>query len=344
MAPSNDNPALAERPDRVSSAVRSAAITGASGFVGGLMLERLAAAGVDARGFDFATDLKRNVVAADISEPEVWMDAFDGIETIVHAAAASSIRSTREIAWRSNVIGTRNVLDAAIAGGAKRFVHLSTVRAFGDSEFPDGVTESHPVRSDGTPFTDTKIAAEQVVLQAHAAGEIDCVILRPGDVYGPGAREWTVLSVDAIRGNRFLLPAKGNGIFSPLYVTNLLDAIELAATSDAAPGQVITITDGVGVTCNDFFGHYARMLGKTRKFPWSAPTLAAVGLAALPEAAARIGGTNTDSTRANMRYLARPGTYSIAKARELLGYEPAVELEAGMRETETWLKEHGLLR
>ena len=45
-----------------------------------------------------------------------------------------------------------------------------------------------------------------------------------------------------------------------------------------------------------------------------------------------------------MRYLARPGTYSIEKARELLGYEPAVGLDEGMRRTEDWLREHGLLR
>lgn len=318
------------------------AITGASGYVGERMRERLAAAGGDVRGLDFSTDLKRGIVAADISEPEVWMTAFEGVDVVVHAAAVASDNTTRDVAWRSNVRGTRNVLDAAIAAGAKRFVHLSSVRVFGDADFPDGVDESYPVRPDGTPFTDSKIAAEQVVLQAQAAGEIECVILRPGDVYGPGARQWTVLAVDAIRGNRFVLPARGQGIFSPLYIDNLLDAIELASSSEDAPGQVLTITDGVGVPCVEFFGHYSRMLGKSG--PRTIPTLAAVGLAALPEAAARISATNPEATRASMRYLARPGTYSIARAREKLGYEPAVDLDAGMSTTETWLKEHGLLR
>lgn len=319
-----------------------AAITGAAGFVGDRLRERWADAGVDVRGFDFSTDLKRGIVAADISEPEVWTSAFEGAEVVVHAAAVVSDNTTRDIAWRSNVRGTRNVLDAAIAAGVKRFVHLSSVRVFGDTDFPDGVDETYPVRPDGTPFTDSKIAAEQVVLQAQAAGEIECVILRPGDVYGPGARQWTVLAVDAIRSNRFVLPARGQGIFSPLYVDNLLDAIELACTSEDAAGQVLTITDGVGVPCAEFFGHYSRMLGKGA--PRTVPTLAAVGLAALPEVAARISATNPEATRATMRYLARPGTYSIARARATLGYEPAIDLDSGMRETETWLREHGLLR
>jgi nucleoside-diphosphate-sugar epimerase len=335
------NSAVAAPRERTSD-VSATAITGASGFIGGLLRERLSAAGADVRGLDFSTDLKRGIVAADISEPEVWTAALEGAEVVVHAAAAVSDNVTRDVAWRNNVVGTRNVLDAAIAGGAKRFVHLSTVRVYGDADFPDGVAESYPVRPDGTPFTDSKIAAEQVVLQAQAAGEIECVILRPGDVYGPGARQWTVLAVDAIRGNRFVLPARGEGIFSPLYVDNLLDAIELACTVEDAAGRILTITDGVGVSCAEFFGHYSRMLGKGA--PRTIPTLAAVGLAALPEVAARIGGTNPEATRASMRYLARPGTYSIAAAREKLGYEPAVGLDEGMRATEAWLQEHGLLR
>ena len=122
---------------------------------------------------------------------------------------------------------------------------------------------------------------------------------------------------------------------------NLLDAILLLAGSDGARGLVVTVTDGAGIPCREFFGHYSRMLGKGP--PPVLPTLAAVGLAAVPEAAARIGGTDTESNRTAMRWLARPGTYSIERARGL-GYEPAVELGEGMRRTEVWLGEHGLLR
>ena len=322
--------------------MRSALVTGASGFIGGRLRERLLSGEVEVTGLDFATDLKRGVIAGDISESGSWQTAAEGCEVVVHTAAVVSNAASREVSWRTNVLGTRHVLDAAIAAGVKRFVHLSSVRAFGDADFPDGVAETYPVRPDGNAYVDTKVAAEQVVLQAHAAGEIECVILRPGDVYGPGSRPWTVLPVEAIRSNRFVLPAMGRGIFSPLYVDNLLDAIELACDHDAAPGQVFTITDGGGIECREFFGHYSRMLGKAP--PRVLPTIAAMGLAAVPEAAAKIGGTDTEATRATMRYFARPGTYSIEKARSILGYEPAVSLEAGMRETETWLRAHGLLR
>jgi nucleoside-diphosphate-sugar epimerase len=147
---------------------------------------------------------------------------------------------------------------------------------------------------------------------------------------------------EAIRSNRFVLPAKGEGIFSPLYVDNLVDAIELACDRDEAAGEVFTISDGIGITCREFFGRYSRMLGKQP--PPALPSLAAAGLAAVPEAAAKIGGVHTDYRRDSLRPLARPGTYSIAKARRILGYEPRIGLDEGMQLTEMWLREHGLLR
>jgi nucleoside-diphosphate-sugar epimerase len=321
----------------------SALVTGASGFIGGRVLSRWLERGDEARGLDFSTDLRRGVYAGDVSEPGSWQGSAAGSDVVVHAAAVhDSRRATPEVAWRTNVLGTRHVLEAAIAAGVRRFVHISSAAVFGDAEFPDEVAETYPAHPDGDFFAQTKLASEQVVLQAHAAGEIECTILRPADVYGPGARRWTVLPVEAIRSNRFVLPAKGEGIFSPLYVDNLVDAVELAAERPEAAGEVITVSDGAGIRCREFFGHYSRMLGKDA--PPALSSFAAMSLAAVPEAAAKIGGIHTEYRRASMRPLARPGTYSIAKARRVLGYEPAVGLDEGMRRTEAWLREHGLLR
>lgn len=322
--------------------MESALITGAAGFIGARLSERLRNEGKTVRGIDRATNLQKGIAASDIGEPGPWQSAAEDCEVVIHTAAIVSNAASYEVAWRTNVLGTRHVLDAAIAAGARRFVHFSSVRAFGDRDFPDGVDESYPVRPDGHTYVDTKIASEQVVLQAHAAGEIECTVIRPGDVYGPGSRPWTVLPVEAIRSNRFFLPAMGRGIFSPVYVDNLLDGVLLAADSEKASGQVFTISDGIGITCREFFGNYSRMLGKPP--PRSVPTAVAMALAALPEAAAWIGGTETELRRSSVLYMARPGTYSIEKARSVLGYAPTVDLEEGMRRTETWLRERGLLR
>jgi nucleoside-diphosphate-sugar epimerase len=227
------------------------------------------------------------------------------------------------------------VVDAAVRAGTRRLVHFSSVRAYGDSGFPDLVEETWPVRPDGHDYVDTKVASEQVVLQAHAAGELDVTVIRPGDVYGPGSRPWTILPVEGIRDGKFLLPDGGRGIFSPVYVDNLVDGVVKAASS-AGVGHVFNLSDGVGVTNAEFFGHYYRMLGKR---PVTAPASVARVLFRLAGIIDRLRRVPSEASADLVEYFLRRGTYSIAKARRVLDYEPAIDLAEGMRRTEAWLRE-----
>lgn len=321
--------------------MRSAFITGASGFIGRTLAERLRADGVEVSGVDLAASAAASVVAGDVSREGPWQSAAEGAEVVFHTAAAVTNSAPMDLAWRMNVASTRRALDAAIAAGAKRFVHLSSIRAFSDTGFPDGVTEEFPVRPDGNPYVDTKIASEQVALQAHATGRIEVTVIRPGDVYGPGSRPWVLLPLEYIRSRRLLLPAGGRGVFSPVYIDDLVDGLILAADRPEGAGEVFTMTAGTGVACAEFFSHHARWLG--RPAPPALPTSLATAIVAIPEALARMTRTPSEMSRQSMRYLARRGTYSIAKARRVLGYEPKVTLEEGMRRTEEWLRAEGLI-
>jgi nucleoside-diphosphate-sugar epimerase len=328
------NPAPARAPQRVF-------ITGALGFIGRALMQRYRTLGVEVYGMDRAADDELSVVAGDVAEPGAWQLHAAGCDVFIHTAAIVSNAAELARSWHVNVLGTRRALDAAARGGARRFVHLSSVRAFSDLQFPDGVDERHPVRTDGNPYVDTKVAAEHVVLQAHAEGELQCTVIRPGDVYGPGSRPWTLLPLELIKARRFVLPAMGRGIFSPVYIDDLVDGVLLAVSNPGAAGSVITIADEVGVTCKEFFGHYYRMLGE--RGPVVLPTPVAVALAHANAAAARLTGRETEANPTSVRYLARTGTYSIARARKLLGYEPAVDLAEGMRRTEAWLRDQSLI-
>ena len=316
-------------------------VTGANGFIGRSLATRLRERGDTVVGVDLHVATEDQVVAGDVSNPGEWQRSFTGADLVVHTAALVSNVPTLAEAWRVNVRGTRNVLDAAVLAGVSRFVHISSVRVFSDLGFPDGVTEAHPVRPDGNPYVDTRVASEQVVLQAHAAGEIAVTIVRPGDVYGPGSRPWTVLPVELIKKNRFLLPAMGRGVFSPVYVDDLLDGVLLAADSPAAVGQVYTVGGAAAVTCREFFGHYYRMLGKHG--PIVVPTGAALAAARAARTSARLLGLDTELNTVTVRYLCRTGTYSIAKAQSQLGYQPRVDLSVGMDRTRAWLTGRGLL-
>jgi len=324
-----------------SPAGRKIFITGASGFIGGALAERLRARGDTVIGVDLQADPDAGVVAGDIAEPGDWQEHAAGAHLVIHTAAIVSNMIGMDEQWRVSVVGTRNALDAAVRGKASRFLHLSSVRAFSDVGFPDAVTEDYPVRPDGNPYVDTKIACEQVVLQAHAAGELAATIVRPGDVYGPGSRPWTIVPVEAIKRSQLLLPAMGKGIFSPVYVDELVDGILLAADNPAAVGHVFTISGGVGVPCKEFFGYYSRMLGKGK--PVVVPTSVALALAGTYSHAVKLRGRRTEINPVSVRYLTRTGTYSIDKARRVLGFEPKVGLEEGMARTRDWLAREGMI-
>lgn len=320
---------------------RAVFVTGALGFIGRAVAQAYRAHGAEVRGVDVRAEPAGGVVAGDVSEPGPWQSHAAGCDLVVHTAAAVSNVAGPERSWRVNVRGTRHVLDVAVAGGAGRFVHFSSAAVYGH-ERPDPVDEWHPVRTSDATYGDTKIAAEQVVLQAHAAREVTATILRPGDVYGPGSRPWTVVPVEMLRRRQVLLPARGRGTFNPVFIDDLVDAVLLAAAAEQAAGQVFNVTGGTVVDTAAFFAHYSRMLG-IEPAP-VASTAVAIAVAEVLGRVSRALGRPSEASAATMRMLAAHGTVSIDKARRVLGYEPRIDLDQGMRRTEEWLRAEGILR
>jgi len=315
-------------------------ITGANGFIGRALAQRYRALGAEVCGTDFAADPAWNVVAGDVRRPKQWRDQLSGVDLVIHTAAVVSMVAPMRAAWDVNCNGTRRLLTACRERGVGRFVQLSSVAAFG-FDFPANVDESHPLITTGNSYVDTKITSEHAVLASHASGETDCTIIRPGDVYGPASRAWIVVPLEMMRAGQFLLPDAGQGVFSPVYIDDLVDGIVLAAGKPEGAGQIFTLTSGVGVTCAEFFGHHWRWLGKTGS-PRTLPKRVAITLAEAGARIARMLGRPTELGRGSVELLGRPATYSIEKARRLLGYSPAVDLAEGMRRSEAWAREKGL--
>ena len=280
-------------------------------------------------------------LVADLTAPGDWQGHAEDCDLVVHTAAVVGMYSSREGYWETNVAAARHVLDAAIAGGAKRFVHLSSIVVFG-FDFEGEVDERSPVRPNGVHYVDTKIASEQVVLEAHAEGEIPCTIVRPGDVYGPRSRPWTTEAVRALKSKQLILPDGGRGLHSPVFVDDLVDGI--VAGGDHARGRGPHL-------------HPDRQ-PRSRRSASSSPTTAGCSAWAnrgphRPESSARWPGrwisprrsaaAATRSTPAAIDYFTRRGSYSIQRARDVLAYEPAHDLDAGMAKTEEWLRAEGLL-
>jgi nucleoside-diphosphate-sugar epimerase len=313
-------------------------ITGASGFIGRALYDRYAGDGHDVSGCDLEADPARAVVAGDVAQPGEWQQHASGCELFIHTAATVSLRMERGAeTWRTNVLGTANALTAAERGGAERFVHFSSVTVFG-FDFPDGVDEQYPVHFTFVPYPDSKICTEQVVLQAHVEGRVRCTIVRPGDVYGPGSRVWARVPAELIRQRRLILPDGGRGIHSPVYIDNLVDGVVLAGASAASVGQILTLSDGIGVPYREFFAPYAHLVGRPLI---TLPAPVAIGVAAVAQRVLRLMPGDNEINPGAARYLLRRGTYSNTKARGVLGWEPRVSVQDGLDRTIAWLRLQG---
>ncbi len=315
-------------------------VTGAAGFIGRALVERLRDLGSEVNGVDLLDAGDPAVMRGDVTKPGEWQRQAEGCDVVIHTAAIVGFYSDPTGYWEGNVLAPRLALDAAIEGRAKRFVHLSSIVVHG-FDFDGEVNERSPVRPNGVSYVDTKIASERVVLAAHAEGEIECTIVRPGDVYGPGSRPWTLEPVRLLKARQLILPGGGRGVHSPVFVDDLVDGVIRAASTPEAAGQTFILTGAEHPPFRDFTAHYCRMLGID--LPRSAPAGVVRRAAGVIDSFERLRGRRNEVTPAAIDYFMRRGTYSISRARQVLGYEPANDLDAGMQVTERWLREKDLL-
>ena len=315
-------------------------ITGANGFIGRALAMRCRELGAEVSGLDFQANEEWGVVAGDLTKPEQWKQALVGVDLVIHAAAIVSNTASMDLAWGINVKATAALLSHCVDAGVRRFLQLSSVAAYGFSATQD-VDETQPLRPMGNTYVDTKIASEHIVLACHGSGAMDCTIVRPGDVYGPGSRPWVILPLEMIKAGKFMLPAHGKGLFSPVYVDDIVNGILLAGSREKGAGQIFNISGGISPTCAEYFGHHARMLGaKPLK---TMGTKGARLLAEIARVAITTFGGSTELGGGTIDMLSREAGYSIEKAERLLGFRPQVDLAEGMRRTEQWAKEQGLL-
>jgi nucleoside-diphosphate-sugar epimerase len=312
------------------------AVTGAGGFIGGALCRRLREDGADVIGLDLPAATSRvqaagaRFVACDVTDAGAVRAALDGVPHVVHTAAIVSDWGPMDEFVRVNVGGTRNVLQAA--EGAERVVHVSSVAIWGHDLREDVHEDSEP-RPCGVPYIDTK-GASDVLARHHGA-----TVVRPGDVYGPGSVPWAIRPLQGLRARRLAIPPRG--LMTPVYVDDLADLVVRALTHPQAAGQSFVGWEGPPVGVSDFFDRYARMLGR-RRAP-VLPRALLTGVAAADEAVARLRGRPPTVTRWAVSYLSRRHAYRASRAQEILGWHPQVGLDEGMRRTEAWARDEGLL-
>lgn len=317
-------------------------ITGARGFIGQQLMQRYRAMGCEVRGMDLSGDPEQHIIAADLCKPEQWAHHVEGCELFIHTAAVVSLAADWDTYRRISVDGVRHALDVAHQAGCSRFLHFSSILAMG-YQYEDGADETSPVViGEQCPYGVAKGASEHLVLAAHASGKMDCRIIRPGDVYGPGSRAWVLEPLKMARSGKLLLPNGGRGVFTPVYIDDLIDGALLVAESETACGQIYILWGEQAVSCLDFFSHHWRWAGRSGQ-PRTLPLGLALKLAAAVQRVNRWFGIQDETCPDTLHAFNRKGGFNGRKAREELGFNPKTSLAEGMAKSEQWLREIGEL-
>jgi nucleoside-diphosphate-sugar epimerase len=241
-------------------------VTGASGFIG-----RVACAELAARDHQ-VTALVRTpgsepagtrAVEGDITDPPSLMRAIDSAQpdAILHLAAATAATRDANVVERTNVDGTRNVVDASADAGVERFVFCSTVvtgNAYGETLTEDSTL---PI---GTPYGRSKSRGEAIVRESG----LRTAIIRPGHVYGAGGWFETEFVGRLRQPGRFAVVGRGDNWWDVVRVEDVATALALALES-AADGRVYHVADDEPIRYYDFVALIADALGigKPRRVP-----------------------------------------------------------------------------
>ncbi|MFL5299187.1 MAG: NAD-dependent epimerase/dehydratase family protein [Anaeromyxobacteraceae bacterium] len=319
-----------------------ACVTGATGFLGSAVVRALAAEGAEVHGLrrrsSDAGALTGVPVAwheGDVTDPASLRSFLEGAEWVVHAAGKLGAHGVPDRAFlEANVLGTRYVLDAALAAApGARVLHLSSPGVLGPTADPVG--EDAPYAPTNA-YERSKAEAERLAIE-HARRGQDVVVARPGFIYGPGDRH--VLGLfQAVKRGRFFYVDGGRSLCQPTFVEDVVAGL-LACLRRGRAGEAYHLVGPSAVTFRELGRTIAAALGVAAprvSLPrWSA-LLVAGGLEQLASATGR----RAPLTRNGVDFFSQDRVVSSSKARDEVGYAPASDVARGVPRTVAWYRDH----
>lgn len=294
-------------------------VTGARGFIGAPLVERLRSDG------RFVVAASRGAKPGTKDEPlvEKYEDLdFSGVSCIVHLAARVHVMSDTEIDplmafRRANVEATLNLARRAVAAKVRRFVFISSVKVNGESTRPGQAFTENDIPVPGDAYGVSKAEAEQCLNRIALETGMEVVIVRPPLVYGPRVRANLATLVRLVRNGWPLPLGAVDNLRSLVGLENLLDFIVTCTTHPGAANQTFLVSDGRDLSTPDLICGLAYAAGApARLFP-------------MPIWGLRVGASlfNRSST---LDRLCGNLQVDISKARTMLGWSPPVSVEAGL--------------
>lgn len=317
-----------------------ALVTGAAGFLGRRLVARLRAEGRSVRVLvrrpvaAYAQDAGIQTVIGDLGDPRIVDHAVQGVGVVYHVGAA--MRGGPRDFEAGTVWGTRNVVDACLKHGNRRLVYVSSMSVFDHAgRAADAVMteasayEPHPEWRGA--YTQTKLNAERHVRDAIEQRGLPAVILRPGQIFGPGAEKVTPNGVIGLAG-RWVAVGSGAQTLPLVYIDDVVDALVQAADAPQAVGGLFNIVDTSAITQEAYLQRAQRKLGgelKRVRVPTWTFLLLGWGVELLGKLLKR----DVPLTRYRVRSLRPLANFDTTAAREQLGWTPRVGVEQGLDAT-----------
>ena len=336
-------------------------VTGAAGFIGGHLVERLVADGYKVRCLvkpsSDTRPLQRygvEIVNGDVREPASLRTAMMSVEKVYHLAALARLYAGLKLEdyMAVNAAGTRNMLEASRLAGVRKFVHVSTFDAVGPSRDGQPVTEEtlcQPVNDYGR----SKLAAELAVKEYMAKG-LPATIVRPPAVYGPRSTLHLSRLFKPVSKGWYPLFGDGSTLMEFNYVSNQVEGIMLAGEKERAVGNTYFISDERSYHINEVLQAVAKAVGREDLRIVRIPAAAGLAIGAAVEAVGkvvpiwpfRVPETGRPAfSRNTVRWTTSSIWFcSCEKAKRELGYRPPYTLEEGTRLTAEWFRGKGCIR
>lgn len=319
-------------------------VTGASGMLG-----RAVASMLRDRGDDVTVLQRRGAgiagvreVRGSVSDADAVADAVAGHDAVVHLAAKVSFTGAEAEFVRTNVDGTRLLLEASSAAGVARFVFVSSpsVAHTGSSIVGAGAEPARPDLARGS-YARTKAAAELLALAADRPG-FAVVAVRPHIVWGPGDTQLVQRVVDRAAAGRLPRIGTGAALIDTTYVDNAVSAIVAAlARAEAVHGEAFVVTNGEPRPVAELIGGMCRAAG-VEPPTWSVPVPVARGAGAVVERTWSLLGRPDEPpmTRFLAEQLSTAHWFDQRRTRDALGWSPTVGLDEGFARLATHFASH----
>ena len=329
-------------------------VTGGTGFLGSHLVERLLAQGHEVRALARRTSNVSllesedvEVVYGDVEDFESLVEAASGIDVVFHAAGRVTPGWGRWEQFHGAIVkGTENMLAASAGAGCSRFLYVSTGGVYGEAceggAAACEATPCHITRCPDTYYESAKLQAEEAVFDNHDQGRLQVSVVRPPAVYGPRDKLVADRLFRHVSAPIVVWPEEAEPLYSVVYVTDVVECMVLAATSDRAVGQLYNVAPPGGIRMHDFAAAMMRATGRRRPqltIPYG------VGYAgcAVMEGWSRLRRVQDMPylTRSALRFLSKGVLLDGTKARQELGWEPKVSVEEGTRRYVEWRRSRG---